>query len=278
MKVLLIDDHPLVHAALSAMLHSLQPNLQLHCVTGPDEAFERIAAEPELRLVLLDLLLGEDIDGFAVLRRLRAEHPGLAVVVVSATERLADVVRAVDMGAMGFVPKRSDNGSLLQALRMALAGSVYIPPVLLDLITRMQRRGDLGDTTITGAQRLLAAEDAAAADAAASRAAAAPAGAPAPAATRRPPLPAALSGVLAGLVPRRADGLDVLGLTPRQTDVLALLLKGLPNKLIAREMNLSVETIKDHVAALLRTLEVTSRTQAVLAVGRLLQQAQDGDG
>lgn len=265
MKVLLIDDHPLVHAALSAMLHSLQPNLQLFCVSGPDEAFERIAAEPGLRLVLLDLLLGEDIDGFAVLRRLRSEHPGLAVVVVSATERLADVVRAVDMGAMGFLPKRSDNGSLLQALRMALAGSVYIPPVLLDLITRMQRRGDLGDTTITGAQRLLAAEDAAAA------------AGPATAAPRRGVPAAVLSGplaeVMAGLVPRRADGLDVLGLTPRQTDVLALLLKGLPNKLIARELNLAVDTVKDHVAAVLRTLEVTSRTQAVLAVGRLLQQA-----
>jgi DNA-binding NarL/FixJ family response regulator len=58
-------------------------------------------------------------------------------------------------------------------------------------------------------------------------------------------------------------------LTPRQTDVLALLLRGLSNKLIARELNLSVETVKDHVAAVLRALGVNSRTQAVLAVSQM---------
>lgn len=67
--------------------------------------------------------------------------------------------------------------------------------------------------------------------------------------------------------------LAALGLTPRQTDVLALLLQGKPNKLIARDLNLSVETIKDHVAAVLRALGVNSRTQAVLAVSQMTQQA-----
>jgi DNA-binding NarL/FixJ family response regulator len=63
-----------------------------------------------------------------------------------------------------------------------------------------------------------------------------------------------------------------LGLTPRQTDVLSLLLKGLPNKLIARELNVAVDTVKDHVAAVLRALGVSSRTQAVLVVSRMSQQ------
>jgi DNA-binding NarL/FixJ family response regulator len=65
--------------------------------------------------------------------------------------------------------------------------------------------------------------------------------------------------------------LDKIGLTPRQTDVLALLMQGQPNKLIARELNLSVETVKDHVAAVLRALNVSSRTQAVLAVSQMTQ-------
>ena len=65
-----------------------------------------------------------------------------------------------------------------------------------------------------------------------------------------------------------------LGLTPRQTDVLALMLQGKPNKMIAREMSLSVETVKDHVAAVLRALGVNSRTQAVLAVAQMTQQDQ----
>ncbi|HEX7440892.1 MAG TPA: response regulator transcription factor, partial [Caldimonas sp.] len=60
-----------------------------------------------------------------------------------------------------------------------------------------------------------------------------------------------------------------LGLTRRQSEVLALLLRGQSNKLIARALNLSVETIKDHVAAVLRALKVSSRTQAVLVVGEM---------
>ena len=70
----------------------------------------------------------------------------------------------------------------------------------------------------------------------------------------------------------RADAVIAsIGLTPRQKDVLAGLLQGRPNKLIARDLNLSVETVKDHVAAVLRALGVNSRTQAVLAVSRLTQ-------
>ena len=53
--------------------------------------------------------------------------------------------------------------------------------------------------------------------------------------------------------------------------MLALLLQGQPNKLIARELRLSVETVKDHVAAVLRALNVSSRTQAVLAVSQMTQ-------
>ncbi len=57
-----------------------------------------------------------------------------------------------------------------------------------------------------------------------------------------------------------------LRLTPRQNEVLTLLLQGHSNKAMARALKLSVETIKDHVTALLRLLNVGSRTQVVLAV------------
>ena len=74
------------------------------------------------------------------------------------------------------------------------------------------------------------------------------------------------------IIPRtHIASLADVGLTPRQTEVLSLLLQGLPNKLIARQLNLSVETVKDHVAAVLRALGVSSRTQAVLAVSQMTQ-------
>jgi DNA-binding NarL/FixJ family response regulator len=60
-----------------------------------------------------------------------------------------------------------------------------------------------------------------------------------------------------------------LGLTQRQIEVLELLVQGLPNKLIGRKLDLSEATVKNHVTAALRTLNVSNRTQAVLAVGQL---------
>ena len=82
--------------------------------------------------------------------------------------------------------------------------------------------------------------------------------------------PARIDHIRALYVQTPATLADV-GLTPRQTEVLSLLLQGLPNKLIARQLTLSVETVKDHVAAVLRALGVSSRTQAVLAVSQMSQ-------
>lgn len=60
-----------------------------------------------------------------------------------------------------------------------------------------------------------------------------------------------------------------LGLTERQTDVLRLILRGLPNKLIGRQLDLAEGTVKVHVSGVLRALGVRNRTQAVLAANRL---------
>lgn len=251
MKVLLLDDHPLILDGLDAVLRRLEPGIETRLATTPAEALVHLA-EGGVELVFLDLKLGDDVDGFDVLDQLRERHADVPVVVVSGTERLADVVRVVDVGAMGFVPKRSTREELDHALGMVLSGGVYIPAALLELIARLQAQGELGNTTITAAAARLAAADAAAA--------AARGGFGSIDASESPqPLSAA-----------------ALGLTPRQADVLTLLQKGMPNKLIAREMNLSVETVKDHVAAVLRALGVNSRTQAVLAVSRLNQGASQG--
>jgi len=60
-----------------------------------------------------------------------------------------------------------------------------------------------------------------------------------------------------------------IGLTARQADVLALLVQGKPNKLICRELDVAEGTVKIHVTAILKALNVTNRTQAVIAVGKL---------
>jgi len=60
-----------------------------------------------------------------------------------------------------------------------------------------------------------------------------------------------------------------IGLTARQADVLALLVQGQPNKLICRGLDLAEGTVKIHVTAILKALNVSNRTQAVIAVGKL---------
>ena len=68
----------------------------------------------------------------------------------------------------------------------------------------------------------------------------------------------------------RQRTIDVFGepLTPRQVEVLALVVAGLPNKLIARRLDIAESTVKIHVSVILRELKVTSRTQALIAVAK----------
>jgi DNA-binding NarL/FixJ family response regulator len=73
-------------------------------------------------------------------------------------------------------------------------------------------------------------------------------------------------------VPQADFAADVsarLGITPRQADVLALLLAGKSNKVICRDLNLAESTVKNHVAAVFKALNVTTRVQAVLAAAKL---------
>jgi DNA-binding NarL/FixJ family response regulator len=69
--------------------------------------------------------------------------------------------------------------------------------------------------------------------------------------------------------PPTSTPIKSLGLTPRQVDVLTLLVQGKPNKLICRTLNLAEGTVKTHTAAIYRALGVMNRTQAVYAVNRL---------
>ena len=246
MKVLLIDDHPLILSALQSVILSLGDDVTVVGAANARLAREMLKSEADFDLILLDLNLG-DTDGFDVLSEFRAAYPGLPVVVVSASDRYSDVIKAVDAGAMGFVPKRSTNAELHQALRLVMSGGIYVPTGARALLGSVQPQTS-GPRVTTFAETMPMIHHMA-------QPSAQDTGFH-PALPTLPPTPP----------------LATLGLTPRQNDVLALLLQGKPNKLIARELNVSVETVKDHVAAVLRALGVTTRTQAVLAVGEMSKQ------
>lgn len=226
MRVLLIDDHPLILSALQSVIQGLGDNVTVDAADSGHAARQALRTPPAYDLVLLDLHLG-DVDGFDLLAEFRTLYPALPVVVISASDRTSDVIRAIDMGAMGFVPKRATNETLFDALQQVMSGGVYVPPMSMGVHSHTQLSSS---PALRQVQR---------------------------------------EAVDSGF--QTMPSLTQLGLTPRQADVLGLLLKGQPNKLIARELGLSVETVKDHVAAVLRALGVSSRTQAVIAVSQILQ-------
>lgn len=227
MKVLLVDDHPLILSALKTVIAGLGDDVSVIGAGSARAAREALKPDADFDLVLLDLQLG-DADGFDLLVEFRAAYPALPVVVVSASDRASDVIRSIDLGAMGFVPKRATNETLFEALHMVMSGGIYVPQMNIGPEMAASRERENG----------------------------------------RNPL-GSIGAAASGTGFQTQPSLASLGLTPRQTDVLALLLQGNPNKLIARELNLSVETVKDHVAAVLRALNVNSRTQAVLAVSQM---------
>jgi DNA-binding NarL/FixJ family response regulator len=214
MKFLVVDDHVLIREAMRGVIVELQRDAVVLEAGTCGQAMSLIQQHADLALVLLDLKL-PDRDGFAALAELRERHPAISVVMLSAFNDRDNVVKALDGGALGFIPKTGSRELLLSALQLILAGGIYIPPDILN------------------------------------RAPAASAAAGSPDAAARRPSPAEL------------------GLTERQVDVLALIMQGKSNKLICRALDLAEPTVKNHVSAILKSLGVSNRTEAVLAVAAL---------
>jgi DNA-binding NarL/FixJ family response regulator len=220
MKFLLVDDHALIREAVRGVLKELDDGATIFEASRWSEAARLLGEHSDLALVLLDLGL-PDRDGFAALEEARTHHPRIPIVILSASCARDHVVKALDLGAVGFIPKSGEREVMLSALRLVFSGGVYIPPEILSRSEPLP-------------------------------------GAPAPSVApgRRPEGPAPASP---------AD----LGLTARQVDVLALMMRGKSNKAICRLLNLAEPTVKNHVTAILKALKASNRTEAVIMVGAL---------
>ena len=105
-SLLIADDHPLFRAALRQAARDALGEVEL-CEAGSlDGVLAQLDAHPAIDLVLLDLHMPGN-HGLAGLAAVRAQHPGVAVVVVSANEDPCVVRRALDHGAAGYLPKSS---------------------------------------------------------------------------------------------------------------------------------------------------------------------------
>jgi DNA-binding NarL/FixJ family response regulator len=160
---------------------------------------------PKVDMVLLDLFM-PGANGFDLLLAVCNRRPDTPVVILSASEEPGHMRKALDFGAMGYIPKSTPPEVMFSALRLIMQGGVYVPPSLFGSTVHPQ------------------------------------------------------------ISPKREqpEQADVEGLTQRQREVLQLLTEGKSNKEIARELNLSLNTVKIHVRDVLRTLGVDNRTKAAL--------------
>lgn len=128
-SILIVDDHPLMAAALAGVLQDLRSRVNCHVAPTGAAARQLLARQPDVGLIVLDLAL-PDTDGFGLLAYLREAWPDTPVMVVSASESVEDMRRAMAAGAAAYVPKSAAPATMLKAAGLALRGEVYLPPVM----------------------------------------------------------------------------------------------------------------------------------------------------
>jgi len=210
LRIIIVDDHPLFCGALSQALGAILNHAEIVETSSLDELNEQLSGTADTDLILLDLTM-PGVQGLSGLLYLRAQHPEIPVIIVSANENATIIRRCIEFGASGFVPKSKPAELIREAVQHVLDGNIWTPP----------------DLDLAGAD----------------------------------------DDEMSDLVARLST------LTPQQVRVLMMLGKGLLNKQIAFELNVSEATIKAHVSAILQKLGVDSRTQAVIAVNKM-----DGGG
>jgi DNA-binding response OmpR family regulator len=130
MTILVIDDHALIREALHGVLRDLNSEAIVLEASNAQHAMQIVANDPKIELILLDLKL-PDRDGFEVLAELRERYSATSVVVLSASEARDDIARALDLGALGFIPKSASRKVMLTAFNLIFAGGIYVPPEIL---------------------------------------------------------------------------------------------------------------------------------------------------
>lgn len=220
LRILIVDDHPLFREGLCHVLMGLG-EIDIVEAQSYKEAMARVSEGGGFDLILADLCMPLE-DGFAGIAELREASGEVPLVVISVLEDREDVIRALDCGARGYIPKSSTSGVMLSAVRLVLAGGVYLPPTLIaEPIGGGYRRRGFSDVS-------------------------------------RAPL-----------------GHPISNLTPRQLDVLSLLGRGKSNREIAHDLGLAEGTVKVHVTAILKSLGVKNRTQAVLTAAEFERQSSE---
>jgi DNA-binding NarL/FixJ family response regulator len=143
--LLIADDHPVVRDGLRSMLDG---QADLEVVDAVANGLQALAAigrhTPDV--VLMDLRMPE-LDGVETIREIRREHPAVRVLVLTTYDDDADILRAVEAGATGYLLKDTPREALFDAVRAAARGETVLAPAVAAKLMRQMRRPDHGALT-----------------------------------------------------------------------------------------------------------------------------------
>lgn len=131
MKILIVDDHPVLRDGVEALLRRNDAALAVVQAASADDAMQMLDQHADIDAIVLDLKMRgtSGVDAIAALARAR---PALQIIVLSSSEDPRDVRAAFAHGALGYVPKSASPHTVLAAIVMVLNGERYVPPLLLD--------------------------------------------------------------------------------------------------------------------------------------------------
>ncbi len=225
LRVVIADDQASVREGLVLLLGGL-PGIDVVGAAADGEQALALVAEQQPDVILLDLHMPV-LDGIGATRRLVAQHPGVAIVVLTTYVDDSSVLEALQAGARSYLTKDADRTDIARALQAAAGGlTVFDPRVHATLLA----------------------------------AASAP---PASGAAASGPAASAAVSPGAGGRPGRAPVLPD-GLTQREAEILGLIAQGLTNTEIAERLFLSNHTVKTHIN---RIFAKTGSRDRVAAIG-----------
>jgi len=125
-KILVIDDHSLFLEGLTLLLDGLSGDVDIVTANTANQAFNILNDHGDFDLVLLDLAL-PDMHGLIALKQISKQYALTPVIILSASDSIADVKQAFDLGAMGYISKSEKVNAMIEGIKQVLLGNIYVP-------------------------------------------------------------------------------------------------------------------------------------------------------
>lgn len=207
LKFLVADAHPLFREALITVLQDNFDKARCFESDSLASAEALLNKHRTMSIILLDINMS-DFDNFYGLLRIRQRFPDVPVAVISAAESVNIISKAIECGAVGYIPKTTKTTEIIDAIKVVVSGDKWLPKTHKDSASKAH------ESILDAAEQL-----------------------------------------------KR--------ITPKQFRVLRLVRKGLMNKQVAQELNVSEATVKAHISSIFKQFNVKSRTQMLIKIEKL---------